>query len=76
MVALAFAASSIELKFNNPLSAFGNALISDGSNINITGELNIQGIANDGAGDILCVKADKTIGTCGELIGVVCTVCN
>lgn len=40
----------------------------------INGELNVTGISSDGAGDILCIKADGNIGTCSvAIVGVVCT---
>ena len=44
-------------------------------NINISGSLTI-GSGADGGGEVLCRRADKSIGICAALLGVVCTTCN
>lgn len=51
-----------------------NDYIINASKVNISNELVIGGVMNDGAGDVLCIKSDKTIGTCSvAFVGVVCT---
>lgn len=43
-------------------------------NISVTGEINITGIAGDGAGAIVCIKSNGQLGTCSvAIVGVACT---
>jgi hypothetical protein len=70
-----------------PLDVDGNVYIHNGHNVGIgtsvpraglevATEIYLGGTAADAAGSILCKKTDGTVGTCGTLLGVICTVCN
>lgn len=43
-------------------------------NLTVKGELNVSGIAGDGSGEIVCIRADGNLGTCTVgIVGVTCT---
>ncbi len=40
----------------------------DAGNLDVTGEATIGGVSSDGVGKVVCVKEDKTLGTCSSAI--------
>jgi len=37
--------------------------------LHVVGEVNITGISGDGNGKAVCIKSDRTLGTCSDAVG-------
>ena len=46
-----------------------SSLKAPGVALHVVGEVNITGISGDGSGKAVCIKSDRTLGTCSDAVG-------
>jgi len=55
--------SSLAINITPP-AFVGGGIVAISDSLTVGGEATIGGVANDGTGHVVCIKADKTLGTC------------
>jgi len=55
-----------EMKINGNV---GIGTTAPGVALHVVGEVNITGISGDGTGKAVCIKSDRTLGTCSDAVG-------